>query len=335
MGRVERIGKHAVVWGLLAVFAWMHYRAPHGSAYSLHMIHREIAFLPIILASFWFGLRWGLASSLAASLIYAPVFFLGHGHVATPLAVLYQVAVFNLVAGVLGHLSDRRSRQAVEIMNAHGLSVLGRAASTLGHEMQELHRAMDLLFRQVETGKPVAPEIRENFRGEMDRLGRMVEVMASYVSEEEVTPSFLDVNQLVAGEVEAFFRPAARKGVRVDFSPDEVGCQAVTREEPLRWVVKNLLENAMEYTPPQKGIFVETRRGADSCEIIVRDQGPGIPTENLPRIFSPFFTTRKNGHGIKLAACRKVMRDLGGDLAVESPPGKGAAFTLRVPRDDP
>ncbi len=325
--------KQAAILALLVAFAWMHYGASHGAAHYVHMIHREVAFLPIILAAFWFGLRWGLAASLAASAIYAPLFLLGHDPMATPVAVLYQAAMFNVVAGVLGHLSDRRARQAEELMNAHGLALLGRAASTLGHEMKDLHRAMDLLLGQVEAGQPIRPEIRETLGRELDRLGRTADILASYVPGEEVELSSTDLNRTVASVVETHSREARKKGVRITVIPDPAGCPARTREESLRWVVGNVLENALEVTPAGKGVSVHTRRGTDSCDIIIRDQGHGISPENLSKIFSPFFTTRKDGHGITLAASRKVMRDMGGDLTVKSPESEGAAFTLQVPRE--
>ena len=71
----------------------------------------------------------------------------------------------------------------------------------------------------------------------------------------------------------------------------------------------------------------------ENCIIEVKDEGPGIRPEHLPKIFTPFFTTKKNGQGLALAGCRKTLRDMGGDIQVDSRLGDGATFTLIIPRD--
>jgi signal transduction histidine kinase len=65
------------------------------------------------------------------------------------------------------------------------------------------------------------------------------------------------------------------------------------------------------------------------------DQGRGIEPEDLSKIFVPFYTTKENGTGLGLAVCRKMMRDNGGDILVESEPGKGSTFTLVFPHRPP
>jgi C4-dicarboxylate-specific signal transduction histidine kinase len=65
----------------------------------------------------------------------------------------------------------------------------------------------------------------------------------------------------------------------------------------------------------------------------IEDEGPGIKPEHLPQMFTPFFTTKKMGHGLALASCRKVLRDMGCDIQAASGQGKGAIFTVTIPRD--
>jgi len=70
-------------------------------------------------------------------------------------------------------------------------------------------------------------------------------------------------------------------------------------------------------------------------EITVSDNGPGIPGENLERIFDPFFTTKETGTGLGLAICRELLSQGGGTIAVQSSPGTGAMFVIRVPLASP
>ena len=73
---------------------------------------------------------------------------------------------------------------------------------------------------------------------------------------------------------------------------------------------------------------------AQRARLSVEDRGPGIPEENLPRLFERFFTTdaERNGTGLGLAIVRAVARAHGGDVEVRSAPGEGATFTLLLPR---
>jgi C4-dicarboxylate-specific signal transduction histidine kinase len=65
----------------------------------------------------------------------------------------------------------------------------------------------------------------------------------------------------------------------------------------------------------------------------VQDQGPGIRPEHLPKMFVPFFTTKEKGTGLGLAASKKIMHDLGGDIQVASTGAEGSTFTLTIPRE--
>jgi signal transduction histidine kinase len=63
----------------------------------------------------------------------------------------------------------------------------------------------------------------------------------------------------------------------------------------------------------------------------VEDTGTGIPDEERPQIFRPFFTTRERGVGMGLAICRRIVEENGGSISVESSPGKGSRFIIRLP----
>jgi signal transduction histidine kinase len=107
----------------------------------------------------------------------------------------------------------------------------------------------------------------------------------------------------------------------------------------VREVLGNLLSNALKYTPPGGTVTVETRSvregaHAPAVEVSVRDTGPGIPPEERERIFAEFHRVAgagAQGVGLGLAISRKIARLLGGDLTLESEPGDGSIFTLRLP----
>jgi signal transduction histidine kinase len=108
----------------------------------------------------------------------------------------------------------------------------------------------------------------------------------------------------------------------------------------LNQAVSALLENAMIHGYGEKGgeISLSATQEGSKAVIVVRDNGAGIPEENLGRVFEPFFTTRfgKGGSGLGLHIVYNIVTGiLGGKIRVDSPPGKGCTFTLTLPLDAP
>lgn len=106
-------------------------------------------------------------------------------------------------------------------------------------------------------------------------------------------------------------------------------------------VLINLVTNARQAMSGGGSLFVKTEYDAGAGHVIltIRDTGSGIPQEQLPKIFEPFFSTKqgpdasgKGGTGLGLAACLKTIEQHGGKIRVESTVGKGTAFLIRLPR---
>ncbi|HLN97194.1 MAG TPA: ATP-binding protein, partial [Pyrinomonadaceae bacterium] len=101
--------------------------------------------------------------------------------------------------------------------------------------------------------------------------------------------------------------------------------------------VLNLIINAIEATQDNGSVNVRIFRSAESADeaeevvIEVSDKGRGISEEDLPRIFSPFFTTTVGGTGLGLPAVRRIVRAHGGRVEVQSELGSGSTFSVRLP----
>ena len=103
----------------------------------------------------------------------------------------------------------------------------------------------------------------------------------------------------------------------------------------LEQVAANLIDNAVKYTPAGGQVFVEAGRDGASAILRVRDTGPGIPTDEQPRIFDRLFrgdTSRaERGLGLGLSVVKAVVEAHGGTVEVASEPGHGSTFTVRLP----
>ncbi len=140
----------------------------------------------------------------------------------------------------------------------------------------------------------------------------------------------VDVNELVDQALRlASHQLCHRARVVRRFSdvPAALGCA-----QELKQVFLNLLVNAAQAIEDTGTVEVTTRRRDDRVEVVVRDDGSGIAPENRDRIFDPFFTTKPAGEGtgLGLAISYQILRAQGAEIQVDSEPGYGTTFTVRL-----
>lgn len=101
--------------------------------------------------------------------------------------------------------------------------------------------------------------------------------------------------------------------------------------DQLKQVFLNLLENAISAMNGVGRVFIASRLGAATAQIVVEDNGPGIPEELREKVFDPFFTTSPEGTGLGLAICRNIIRDHGGTISAQSAASRGTRFVVELP----
>lgn len=168
------------------------------------------------------------------------------------------------------------------------------------------------------------------------RLGRLVADLEALASAEAAGFSLerrpTDLRRVLEGALEEFAGPFDAAGVRLGSELED----AVAEVDPvrIRQVVTNLLSNALKFTPAGGTVRVELRRRGAEAILRVSDTGPGIPSDELPHVFERFFRgrgARAGGSGIGLTVARELVLAHGGEIAVESEPGRGTTFTVRLP----
>lgn len=177
--------------------------------------------------------------------------------------------------------------------------------------------------------------------GEGRRLAELVEQVLEYAGAHSDRVRYamrpLDVAPLVDEALASCERSATEAGVRVETSvapdlPSVAGDPAA-----LGRVIQNLVGNAVKYAGGDTVVRVSARADGGAVVIAVEDEGPGIRPEDLPHIFEPFYRGRDavdaqiRGSGLGLSLARRVVEAHGGTITVESRPGEGSTFSVRLP----
>jgi signal transduction histidine kinase len=128
---------------------------------------------------------------------------------------------------------------------------------------------------------------------------------------------------------------AAHHDFQFQCEPQE--CMAVYDESILRRVVKNLVGNALKFTPSGRLVRLELESAGDQVRVTVRDSGPGIPEASQPRVFDKFWQAQgrqegqKHSTGLGLTFCKLAVEAMGGRITVASREGEGSAFSFTLP----
>lgn len=177
---------------------------------------------------------------------------------------------------------------------------------------------------------------------EVDRLeGLLGDLLDLSLLESDTTPLSLedvDMNGLVQGIIEMMEPQAAKKEIVLENRLSGDLPLVPANRQLLEQAVINLVENAVKYTQDGGSVWIEARRVAgEHFELAVADNGPGIPSEHLPRIFERFHRVDKarskseGGTGLGLAIVRHIVHRHGGSVRAESRLGKGSRFIVTLP----
>ena len=236
------------------------------------------------------------------------------------------------ILGIVEDLTERR-RAADALRRSQQMESLGVLAGGVAHDFNNLLTAV---FGYVDLARRAATD--DHTRSLLD------EALDAHTRAVALTRQLLTFARggepsLGVAPVEPMLRSAVRLALagtnvscRFEVDPDLPTCRMDTHQ--ISQVVSNLLINARQALPNGGEVQVRARLEAESggafVEISVRDAGPGIPADILPRVFDPFFTTKPGGSGLGLAICHSIIARHGGHLALDSAPGKGTTARFRL-----
>ena len=250
-----------------------------------------------------------------------------------------------VLATTFNSMTDSIERFQREASQRERLSSLGRLSTVVAHEIRNplmIIKTSLRALRREDAGAAQVSAAAKDIDEEIARLNRIVAEVLDFARPIKFDVAAVDLNALARDAVKAASAADAGSGIRLDLDLDVTSVN--TDGERVRQALVNILENAIQAVaaktgdgpPPDAAIRLRTFRvDARRVGITVSDTGPGIAPEDLPRVFDPYFTTRRTGTGIGLAISRNIIDGLGGRITVASERDRGTEVRIELPLDAP
>ena len=354
--------KPAALAGMLALITVLHYLAAGVRAGMLHGLLGHLYILPIIIGAYWYGIKGGVICSIGSTLLFSPHLFL-HWH--DPFLDVYnyvELFLFLFIGGVTGILSqmernqrlryeeaivrldesNRRLKEQTDVLfeteeqlrRADRLSALGELSAGMAHEIRNplgaIKGAVEILRDDYKPNHSKYEFIQILLK-ETDRLNHIVQEFLGFARPKNPELQFVDLNEAIESVLMLTAQEVRKSGVTVRKNLDPSIGKRSLDAGLLKQAFLNLILNAIQAMPQGGVLSIESGLAHNAVSVKIADTGIGISEENRKKLFSPFFTTRKNGTGLGLAITYRIIENHHGTISVESQPGKGSTFTIGIP----
>ena len=228
-------------------------------------------------------------------------------------------------------LAARSEKHRREAERSESLALIGQMTSTLAHEIRNAIGSVkgyaQLAAERHRCDDPRAPQLATVLRG-VTRIEHLVGDLLLFSREERFSIAEVDPAPLLTA-ISSSVEPWPGR-VELDL---EAGLRVRADAEKLERVVVNAVHNAVQAMGGSGLLRLVLRRQGGRVEIRIEDSGEGIAPEALPKLFTPFYTTRTTGTGLGLAYAKKVVEGMGGSVELKNREGAaGAMFTVLLPR---
>jgi signal transduction histidine kinase len=243
-------------------------------------------------------------------------------------------------AGLEARVQERTAelREAQErLIRQEKLAVLGQLARGVGHELRNPLGAIKnagYFLNLALADQDLEPEVAETLNileREVDRLERIISDLLSFARSRPPDRQTVDLNEVVQAAVSRARVPGGPP-IRVVLRLDGELPSVQADSGQLSQAIENIVRNGFQAMPSGGRLAIRTSMdGPQWVALSISDAGPGIPEENLEKVFEPLYTTKAKGIGLGLAIARALIEGHGGEIRVESQVGQGSIFVVKLP----
>ena len=234
----------------------------------------------------------------------------------------------------------RESREEIERLHrtqmsrAEHFATLGEMATGLAHEIRNplagIAGVIEIISRDLPSTSP-AREVVKDVRQEIARINHIVTDLLQTARPHPPKVGKSDLNVTIEHAVMLARQQALARGVEISLQKEPSLPEVEHDSDQIHQVMLNLLLNALQAIDRKGKVEVKLSLKNAAAVVEVIDNGRGIPSENLPNIFRPFYTTKGDGTGLGLSLARRIVEDHQGRIDVASTVGKGTTFAVVLP----
>jgi C4-dicarboxylate-specific signal transduction histidine kinase len=245
--------------------------------------------------------------------------------------------------------STRRERQyremQGELAHANRVATMGQLTASIAHEIRQpiatARNNAAAALRFLDKSPPDLAEVREALAcivKDADRTSDVVDRIGSLVKKAPPRKEVVDLNATILEVTALIHSEAVKTGVTVatqlaDDSPP-IRCDRVQLQQVMLNLIVNAIQSMSGVEDDNRELHISTASmEPEGVCVAVRDTGPGLRPESLPRVFEPFYTTKPDGMGMGLSICRSIVEAHGGRLWATSCEPRGALFQFTVPAE--
>jgi two-component system sensor histidine kinase HydH len=220
-------------------------------------------------------------------------------------------------------------------MRADQLAMVGQMAAGVAHELRNPLTSIKMLVQSAQ--KQDSPGLADDdlaiIEHEIRRLEKSLQRFLDFARPPRPERRELLLAAVVKRAMALVEGRARKQRVTLSFVPPSEPIVVEADEDQMQQLLLNLMLNALDVMPDGGALTVElVDAPGNQAELRVRDTGPGIPSDLLPRLFDPFMSTKETGIGLGLAVSHRIAESHGGTLSADNQPGSGACFVLRLMR---
>jgi C4-dicarboxylate-specific signal transduction histidine kinase len=211
------------------------------------------------------------------------------------------------------------------------MATLGKMGRGLAHEIKNPLMSIKTFF---ELGPDLNQNDRESFsnlaKTQLKRIDGLIEKLKGYTQPEKIIKEKIEFKKMVE-KMENFLKPELVKNKIIFENKVDSRFNIYVDQNRFEQVLINLIQNAVQAKDDAKATsFIEVSADTEKSVIFIRDNGKGMNAEQIQNIFTPFYTTKKDGNGLGLSIVQNIIESHGGIINVESALDRGTLFQIKL-----
>jgi len=248
----------------------------------------------------------------------------------------------NKQKAVIAEKAEQLEEQTIQLTELNSLK--NKLFSVISHDLKTPMYALRNLFQNVqeynlpaEEMKKLLPDVVNELNYTTGLMENLLQWAKSQMQSNSVRPQQLEVVNVITEVTQLLTIQAQAKNIRLESRVDQP-FQVYADKDMANLVLRNLVANAIKFTPEKGKITIRAKENRSFIEISVTDTGVGISQENLDKLFNEYYTSKgtanESGTGLGLMLCKEFVAKNGGQMRVESEEGKGSTFSFTLPRSE-